>query len=99
MKKNIILSFIFLLIGSATAFASEADLKIPALNPNQNSLLMYGLIVCVLGMLFGIFQFFKVKKMRAHKSMLDVAQIIFETCKTYLLQQGKFLVVLFIFIS
>ena len=99
MKKNIILSFILLLIGSATAFASEADLKIPQLNPDQNSLLMYGLIVCVLGILFGIFQFFKVKKLHAHKSMLDVAQIIFETCKTYLLQQGKFLVVLFIFIS
>lgn len=99
MKKNILLSSALFLTGSATAFASEADLKIPDLNPNQNSLLMYGLIICALGLLFGLMQFYKVKKQRAHKSMLDVAQIIFETCKTYLLQQGKFLIILFIFIA
>src|SRR4030095_1997817 len=99
MKKNIIFSLVLILISSASVFASEADLKIPELNPNQNSLLMYGLIVCALGLLFGVYQFFIVKKLPAHKSMLDVAQIIFETCKTYLLQQGKFLVLLFVFIA
>jgi len=82
-----------------TAFASDTDLKIPALEPNQNNLLMMGLIVCLLGLGFGLFQFFKVKKLKAHKSMLDVAQIIYETCKTYLFQQGKFLLILFVFIA
>ena len=49
--------------------------------------------------MFGLFQFLKVKKIGAHKSMLDVAQVIFETAKTYLVQQGKFLVILFVFIG
>lgn len=86
-------------MGSATAFASDADLKIPDLAPAQNNLLMYGLVVCLLGLGFGLMQFFKVKKLKAHKSMLDVAQIIYETCKTYLIQQGKFLLILFVFIA
>ncbi len=80
-------------------FASEADLKIPDLGPEQNNLLLMGFVICVLGLLFGYYQFVKVKKLKAHKSMLDVANIIFETCKTYLIQQGKFLVILFVFIA
>lgn len=82
-----------------TAFASEADLKIPEFSADQNSLLIGGLLVCLLGLVFGFWQFFAVKKLPAHKSMLNVSQIIFETCKTYLLQQGKFLVILFAFIA
>ena len=50
-------------------------------------------------MVFGFYQFLKVKKIKAHKSMLDVSQIIFETCKTYLIQQGKFLAILLVFIG
>ncbi len=80
-------------------FASEADLKIPSLSSSQNNLLMFGFVIIILGMLFGYYQFTKVRKLKAHQSMLDVAQIIFETCKTYLLQQGKFLVVLFVIIG
>jgi len=99
MKKNILLSSALFILGSVSSFASEADLNIPTLNANQNSLLTYGLIICALGLGFGLMQFFKVKKLHAHKSMLDVAQVIFETCKTYLLQQGKFLIILFIFIA
>jgi K(+)-stimulated pyrophosphate-energized sodium pump len=79
--------------------ASEADLKIPALTSAQNHLLMFGFVIILLGMLFGYYQFTKVRKLKAHQSMLDVAQIIFETCKTYLLQQGKFLVILFVIIG
>jgi len=81
------------------SFASEADLKIPELGPNQNNLLLFGFVICFLGMLFGLFQFRKVRKLHAHSSMLDVSRIIFETCKTYLIQQGKFLVILFIIIG
>jgi K(+)-stimulated pyrophosphate-energized sodium pump len=83
----------------AFMFASEADLKIPQLSPNQNNLLLFGFAICVLGMLFGYYQFHKVRKLKAHSSMLDVAKVIFETCKTYLIQQGKFLVILFLFIG
>jgi K(+)-stimulated pyrophosphate-energized sodium pump len=99
MKKNLLLILFFILISPALAFASEADLKIPELTGPQNSLLMTGLVVCILGLLFGLYQYLKVKKLRAHQSMLDVAQTIFETCKTYLLQQGKFLLILFVFIA
>ncbi|MBN8584419.1 MAG: sodium-translocating pyrophosphatase [Ignavibacteria bacterium] len=99
MKKNIILSTLLFLLSSVTAFASEADLKIPELSASQNNLLLIGIAVCGIGLLFGIMQFLKVKKLRAHQSMLDVAQIIYETCKTYLSQQGKFLAILFAFIA
>jgi K(+)-stimulated pyrophosphate-energized sodium pump len=81
------------------AMASEANLVIPALNQTQNNLLIIGIIVCVLGMFFGLFQFMKVRRLPAHQSMLDVANTIYETCKTYLIQQGKFLLILFAFIG
>jgi Inorganic pyrophosphatase len=89
----------FLLSRPSMAVASEANLKIPELSQAQNSLLIYGIVVCILGMLFGFYQFTKVKKIQAHQSMLDVANIIYETCKTYLIQQGKFLCILFAFIG
>lgn len=97
MKK--ILGLLFFLLIPAASFASEADLVIPELTSGQNQLLYYGIVICILGLLFGLYQFFQVKKLPAHKSMLDVAQIIFETCKTYLIQQGKFLIILFVFIG
>ncbi|MEI6883856.1 MAG: sodium-translocating pyrophosphatase [Bacteroidota bacterium] len=91
--------FLAALLLPVSMFASEADLKIPDLSASQNNLLMFGFIVILLGMLFGYYQFTKVRKLKAHQSMLDVAQIIFETCKTYLLQQGKFLIILFAIIG
>jgi K(+)-stimulated pyrophosphate-energized sodium pump len=94
-----LISLTMLSLTPAIAAASEANLKIPNLSQEQNSLLLYGILVCVLGMLFGIYQFMKVKGMRAHQSMLDVASIIYETCKTYLIQQGKLLCILFAFIG
>jgi K(+)-stimulated pyrophosphate-energized sodium pump len=60
---------------------------------------MWGFLICLLGLIFGLYQFLKVKNLKAHQSMLDVSKIIFETCKTYLIQQGKFLIYLFIFIA
>ena len=79
--------------------ASEADLKIPGLSSSQNHLLMLGFVIIIAGMLFGYYQFTRVRKLKAHQSMLDVSKIIFETCKTYLIQQGRFLVLLFIIIG
>jgi len=83
----------------AAARASELDLQLPQLDPHQRSLLFIGLGVCVLGMLFGLVMFNQVKAMPAHKSMLDVSAIIYETCKTYLLQQGRLLMILEAFIA
>ena len=83
----------------AIASASEANLNIPNLSQEQNNLLLYGIVVCVLGMLFGLYQFIKVRRIQAHQSMLDVASTIYETCKTYLIQQGKLLGILFVFIG
>ena len=98
MRKNLI-TFILFLLSPVYVFASEANLPIPTLNDSQQTILVAGLIVCLLGLVFGVYQYLKVKKLKAHQSMLDVAQIIFETCKTYLLQQGKLLVILFLFIA
>ena len=94
-----VLSLVIILLSSTFTFAGEESLKIPTLTDHQQSILIYGIAVCLLGMLFGIFQYTKVVKLKAHKSMLEIAQIIFETCKTYLIQQAKLLVVLFIFIA
>ncbi|MBV6478312.1 MAG: K(+)-stimulated pyrophosphate-energized sodium pump [Ignavibacteria bacterium] len=97
--RKYLLSLLLVIITPLMTFASEADLKIPELNDSQNQLLLYGIAVCVIGVLFGLYQYTSVKKLPSHKSMLDVGAIIFETCKTYLLQQGKFLFILFIFIA
>jgi K(+)-stimulated pyrophosphate-energized sodium pump len=79
--------------------ASEAELEIPVLTDSQNTLLMVGFLICFFGMAFGAYEYVKVKGFPAHKSMLDVADVIFQTCKTYLIQQGKLLIVLEIFIG
>jgi K(+)-stimulated pyrophosphate-energized sodium pump len=98
MIKKTLLLFLFIST-QVKIFASEANLKVPVLNDNQQSILIIGLFVCLLGMAFGIYQYIKVKNLKAHHSMLEVAQIIFETCKTYLIQQGKLLIILFLFIA
>jgi K(+)-stimulated pyrophosphate-energized sodium pump len=94
-----LLSLPLALLSPMMASASEANLKIPNLSPSQNDLLLAGIVICILGMLFGLYQFTKVRRLPAHKSMLDVADTIYETCKTYLIQQGKFLLLLFAFIA
>jgi len=83
------------------AFASEADLEMPAgfaSDPNTK-ILYWGFLIVVLGLLFGFWQFNKVRKLKAHKSMLEIGNVIFKTCSTYLKQQGKFLIILFAFIG
>ena len=94
-----LLSLPMLMLSPSLAFASEAELAIPQLEASQESLLILGIAVCILGMLFGLYQYKKVEKYQAHKSMLDVANTIYETCKIYLIQQGKFLIALFIIIG
>jgi K(+)-stimulated pyrophosphate-energized sodium pump len=99
MKKKLLMSALLALLAPVISFASEADLKIPVLSSGQHSLLMGGFLICVLGLVFGFYQYLRVKSIKAHQSMLDVSNVIFETCKTYLLQQGKFLIWLFLIIG
>jgi len=87
----------------------EADIKIPDLNQVNfqvagqtvhGATLMYlGLLVCVIGLLFGLVQYFQIKGLPVHKSMAAVSDTIWETCKTYLLQQGKFLILLWVLVG
>lgn len=90
------------------AAASEIDLNIPELDVAYNifgyaitgsQILFYGLGICVLGLIFGWYEFIKIKNMPAHKSMLDISHLIYTTCKTYVKQQAKLLVVLELFIA
>jgi K(+)-stimulated pyrophosphate-energized sodium pump len=94
-----LLSLPAVLLWPAMAFAGEANLVLPQLDQYQHNLLVIGILVSILGMLFGLYQYKKVEKFDAHQSMLDVAHTIYETCKTYLIQQGKFLILLFAFIA
>ncbi|MBQ7280821.1 MAG: sodium-translocating pyrophosphatase [Bacteroidales bacterium] len=82
-------------------FASEADLKMPEgfASDSSTQILYWGFLIVVLGLIFGFWQFNNVRKQKAHKSMLEIGNVIFKTCSTYLKQQGKFLVVLFCFIG
>ena len=99
-------SLMFLLMAGA-AFAGEADIKLPDLSTisflggalSGMMILNVGLVICLIGMIFGIIQYVQTKNLPAHKAMLDVSQTIWETCKTYLFQQGKFLVGLWILIA
>ncbi len=92
---------------ASPAFASEADIRIPDLNSvkflggslSGSNVLMIGLAVCVFAMIYGWMQYVQTKNLQVHKSMADVSQIIWETCKTYLFQQGKFLAALWILIA
>jgi K(+)-stimulated pyrophosphate-energized sodium pump len=84
----------------------EANLKLPDLSTvnflggiNGHSLLLFGLVICVLGLLFGAATYGQLKNLPVHKAMLEISELIYETCKTYLIQQGKFLIVLWVFIS
>ncbi|MBP5689053.1 MAG: sodium-translocating pyrophosphatase [Muribaculaceae bacterium] len=81
--------------------ASEADLKMPDgfASDSHTSILYWGFLIVILGMLFGLWQFSKVRKLKAHSSMLEIGNVIFKTCSTYLKQQGKFLGILFVFIG
>ena len=98
-----------LLAGASSAFAGEADLAIPDLHEGKFSiggaqisgwnLLFYGAFVITGTLGISLYLKNQVQRLPAHKSMLDVAEIIFQTCKTYLFQQGKFLLMLFAMIG
>src|SRR5438128_916038 len=94
-----------LLLAGSGARAGEADLAIPDLHAGQFTifgqsisawnLLFYGAWVIAGTLGISLYQLVQIKKQPAHRSMLNVAEVIFQTCKTYLIQQGKFLLMLF----
>jgi len=102
-----LLSTLMLLLMAGTAFAGEANIQLPDLTKIAFfggslaglTILNFGLIICLVGLGFGLLQYVQTKNLPAHKSMLDVSQTIWETCKTYLLQQGKFLFALWVLIA
>jgi K(+)-stimulated pyrophosphate-energized sodium pump len=83
----------------------EVNIQLPDLNQGNflgmtgHQILLSGLVVCVLGLLFGFWTYTAVKNLPVHKSMSDVSELIYETCKAYLIQQGKFLLILEVFIG
>jgi K(+)-stimulated pyrophosphate-energized sodium pump len=91
---------------ASAAFAGEADIKLPdvanaqfAYGLNGWNIMMIGLGITVVGMLFGLLQYKQTVALPAHKSMLAVSNIIWETCKSYIIQQGKYLSVLWLLIA
>jgi K(+)-stimulated pyrophosphate-energized sodium pump len=102
LRVRILLPLVFIALGNAL-FAGEADLNLPALSEVRFSafggitgyaILYFGLVVCALGTLYGLWQYAQVKRLPVHQTMAHVSNIIWETCKTYLFQQGRFLIVL-----
>lgn len=106
---NKLSKFVLLTISSlglcSTMQASEADLAIPDLHQGTYHIfggsvtswdfLFYGALIIAGTLFFSLYLFHQIKKLRAHESMLNVAATIYATCRTYLLQQGKFLLMLF----
>ncbi|MGA2631265.1 MAG: sodium-translocating pyrophosphatase [Terriglobia bacterium] len=85
--------------------AGEASLKLPDFTQVQflglsgHNLLMIGIVFCIFGLLFGLAIYSHLKNLPVHRAMAEVSQLIWETCKTYLVQQGKFLLLLWVFIA
>ncbi|MBI3415251.1 MAG: sodium-translocating pyrophosphatase [Verrucomicrobia bacterium] len=106
---RLLLLAVVLAFGLNSALAGEADIKIPDLSKVQFTILgsqvggltlMYlGLVVCGIGAVFGLVQYNQTKNLPVHSSMRAVSNTIWETCKTYLTQQGKFLIALWLLIA
>jgi K(+)-stimulated pyrophosphate-energized sodium pump len=85
--------------------AGEAGLKLPDLSQVQflgidgHKLLLFGILFCVFGLIFGLVIYSRLRNLPVHRSMRDISELIYETCKTYLITQGKFLLLLWLFIA
>ncbi|MEK7780003.1 MAG: sodium-translocating pyrophosphatase, partial [Verrucomicrobiota bacterium] len=104
----LVLSLLFTLGLSFCASASEADIKIPDLKDVKfaglggmtgATLMNLGLVICLIGAAFGVVQYMQTKNLPVHSSMASVSNTIWETCKTYLFTQGKFLAILWVLIA
>src|SRR6266508_3015527 len=88
------------------AGGGEAALVLPNLNQavflggiGGRALLLWGLVICALGLLFGLATYTQLKNLPVHRAMREISELIYETCKTYLLTQGRFLLILWLFIG
>jgi K(+)-stimulated pyrophosphate-energized sodium pump len=88
------------------AGGGEASLKLPDLSSvkflghiDGHKLLLFGILICIFGLLFGMTIFMKLKNLPVHSAMREISELIYETCKTYLITQGKFLLLLWAFIA
>jgi K(+)-stimulated pyrophosphate-energized sodium pump len=102
-----------LTVGTATALAQpageggEASLKLPDLSQvsffhgaiDGHKLLLIGILFCLLGLGFGMAIYMRLKNLPVHRSMREISELIYETCKTYLVTQGKFILLLWAFIA
>jgi len=92
-------------LAAGAAGGGEASLIVPDLGTvtfgaiSGRALLMWGLVVCALGLVFGMVIFSQLKNLPVHASMREISELIYETCKTYLVTQGKFLLILEVFIG
>src|ERR671933_2192099 len=83
----------------------EVNLRLPNLDQGDflgftgHQILLSGLVVCVLGLLFGLLSYSHVKRLPVHRAMAEISELIYETCKAYLVQQGKLLLILLGFIG
>jgi K(+)-stimulated pyrophosphate-energized sodium pump len=103
---------VLLMAGAASAFAQpeaggEASLKLPDLSSvsffngaiDGHKLLMIGILFCIFGLAFGMVIYMRLKNLPVHRAMLEISELIYETCKTYLVTQGKFILFLWAFIA
>ncbi len=100
--KALMLFFSAMILGITPTLAGEADLIVPniqQLSPDSFNLLLVGMVISLIGCIFGFIEFLRIKKLQVHTAMAEIGNTIFETCKTYLIQQGKFLLVLEILIG
>src|SRR5258708_29686715 len=83
----------------------EAALKLPDLSEviflgiDGHRLLLVGLLFCFLGLMFGLAIYIQLKNLPVHRAMREISELIYETCKTYLITQGKFIMLLWVFIA
>jgi K(+)-stimulated pyrophosphate-energized sodium pump len=104
LRSGIVLATLF---GAASAFAGDADInlpdltqvKFPGVGMSGTGLLYLGLAICAVGALFGFWEFARCRALPVHKAMSSVSNMIWETCKTYLAQQGKFIFLLWVLIA
>ena len=108
MIKRLLTTLALFAAGTGLARAGEADLKLPDLSSvkfggmggmNGQQILLIGIAICAFGLLFGAVQFVQLRKMKVHRSMKDVSDLIYETCKTYLITQGKFIMILWALVA
>jgi K(+)-stimulated pyrophosphate-energized sodium pump len=104
-------TLVLVCLGASPTFAQshgggEANLILPDLSQvtffggiDGHNLLLAGIVVCMLGLLFGLAMYMNLKKLPVHRAMREISELIYETCKTYLITQGKFILILEIFIG